>query len=1035
MMSSSAFGQSAGVSPELGLELAYIRALTDARLPEYAALVLKDIKVKYPTAGAILKKLELEQVLQTGRFDAAKAMIAAEPNPESPETWLMTLTMADYYYGHGKYKEALGIYKGFFDKYKAKPPVDIEAFYAESYYKFTQMLLFLNMEKEALAAYDDFLKLKLDTNTKRQAQFESAELTVKLAEAQPKAADKTAMLLKARKSAEDLMWSQDLWFGRSLVLLAHIHVINGDIAKANKLVKDYMPQLRNLDQQLIEQSKETGEDLTRLSPIAECRFLMGVMMADEADKILAGSTPDINKATELLSNALNELVNVYVKYPSTAWAPDALARSEEIQTILKEKCGIRDIQIDISPEQRKAIAQKQFANARMLFNQQQFEKAIVAYELVLNQFPEVVPESVMALSEFARSYVQLGDTQEAEAKQYSELCAGAVIGHLAERFSKSTKEGMTLAGDELRRIAEFYGERNLFAQRDATYNLFFSLYPEHPLAASLLMSTAEKLYKAEDYAGAVPNYTTLMNVYVKSALSFTAMQRLAECYSKLGDVEKELEIRKTYVERVEKREKPGQDLIVGKYMLTRLKRNEGIRRLRAANEKFEAARKAAAAGQPAETPPPAEGEAAPVDPLVAAETEVKKANQELVAAVNELGKIMTLLGPATRAKYEENDKQKEINDNILQGCYFDRAYTLSSITQPAEQVPQLKTMAIKTYEELLVKFPKAEGAPAVLMQIGTLLSTLKTSDPKEQEENMKKADAVFTRLSTEYPQSEQAKNAYFLRGRTLIELGFRAEGVAVLKKMFGDAGKYSAGQMLSAALELLKSQEYEMAREGFNLAVSMAKGEASITIPAELGLAEVLVAEKKFTEAVAALEKFIAANAKSYKVIEANALLGKAAALAAYEEPDADKRVKLFNSAITAIRLVRQMKNSQKDLAESEIAIGKILETKAEVAKKFKDQALVDRYIGEAASHYQQFIMSADRRNADVLPSLETAYRQAIKLTLEMKVYKDGSPVYEDVKNDCEAYLGLFPNGRYTTDVRAFLTEAEIGLSTTPKKK
>lgn len=1024
VLAGSASAQGTRVNPQLKVELDYITALTDARMPDYAELVLKDVLVNFPSAGPILKKLQLEQLLQQGKFDEAKAMIAKEPNLESPEAWLMNLTLADYYYAYGKYPEALGVYKGFFAKYKTKPPEAIATFYMESYYKYAQMLLFLNRDTEALTAYEDLLGLNLESEMKRQVQFETAQIMVRLAEGMKPGKELTDMLVKAKKSTENLMWVQDLWFGRGIVLLAHIEVLKGNLEGASKLVKQYMPQLKNIDNQLQLLARETGQDLLRLSPIAECRYLMGVMMQDEAEKLLATEPVDKKKAADLLVNALNEMVNVYVKYPATTWAPEALTRSEVIQSILKDKFDVKDIQIDITLEQRRAIAEKQFANARMLFNQSQFEKAVEAFAIVLNQFPEAIPESVDALSEFARAYIQLGDNQEAEAKQYSDLCAETIIGNLAERFCKSGTLGMIKAGDELRRIAEFYGERNQLVERDATYQLFFELYPEHTLAAPVLMTSAEKLYREEDYAGAVPRYKTLMEFYLKSPLSYDAMMRLADCYSKLADVENERLVRQTYVERVAAREKPGQDLLTGMYMLARLNRTEALRQLKAANVKFDELRRA----PPQATP--AEGEAAPADPLEAAMAEIKKANQMLVSCVNDFGKIIKLLAPETRAKYEGNKDEKDKNDSIVEGCLFERAYTLTAITQPADQLSKLKMLAIQSYESLLTQYPKSATAPAVLMQMGTLWSTMKTENEAQQAENMKKADTLFTRLSAEFPESDQAKNAYFLRGRTLIELGFRREGVEVLKKMFSDSGKYSASQMLSAAEELLKSQEFDLARQGFDLAVQGAPGQTTITIPAELGLAEILVAQKKYTESADALDKFIAANPTSYKVLDANLLLSKAAAQAAFEETDRNKRIKLFNRAIAAIRAVKQYKKSAKDLAEIDIQVGGILETKIEVERKFKNQELVDRYIGEAASHYQQLVMTADKKNVDVHPSLETAYRQTIKLMMEMKKYSDGTPVYADVKGDCEAYLSLFPNGRYITDIRASMTEAEIGLAT-----
>lgn len=1021
------YAQGLQVTPELKAELDYIQALNTARMPDYAELVLNQLEAKYPEAKAHLKAGRLELILQSGRFDDAKALIAKERNQEAPEAWAMKLTLADYYYVYGRYNEALGIYKGLFEKYKAKPPVEIASFYKESFYKYAQMLLFLGLEKEALVAYKDMLGLDMELEMKRQVQFEAAQLKVRLAEKMPPGKERDAFLDLAKRRTEDILWVQDLWFGRGIVLLAHIEVLKGDVEGANKLVKTYMGQLRNIDRQLQEQSRLTGEDLSRLSPIAECRYLIGSMMQDEANKELEKSGADLKKAGELLKNALTEMVNVYVRYPSTTWAPDALTRSDEIQALLKERFGVRDIQIDITPEQRRTIAEKQFANARMLFNQQQFENAVDAYGVVLNQFPDAIPESIDALSEYARAYIQLGDTQKAEEKQYSELCEEMIIGHLAERFSQAPTAGMIKAGDELRRIAEFYGERNEAVEREATYQLFFELYSDHPLAAPVLMSAAEKLYREEDYAGAIPRYTTLMDFYQKSPLSFEAMVRLADCYLKLGDTENEIGVRKTYVERLKAREKPGQDLITGMYMLARANRAEAIRALREANVKFDDARRAGTK-PPAETDSETDAEAA--DPLDVALDDIKRANQALVASVNDYGEIVKLLAASTRKQYEENTEEKERNDSILQGALYDRSYTLTLITQPVEQLPRLKTMAIRGYEALLTQFPETSSAPAILMQMGTLWSTMKTDDAAAQAKNMKKADELFSRLSKEFPDSEQARNAYFMRGRTLIELGYRREGVEVLKKMFSDSGNYSATQMRLAAEELLASKEYELAREGFGLAMKMAPDNAAISVSAQIGIAEILVAEKKFTEAADALDAFIAANPTSYRVLDANLLLSRAAAQAAFEEKDRNSRIKLFNRAIEAIRAVRPYRKGAKNLADIEMEVGSILETKAEVERKYDNPELVRRYIGEAASHYQKFLMGTDKRNAELHGPIELAYRNSLKLMLEMKTYADGTPVYEDVKADCEAYLSLFPNGRFVTDVRAFATEAEIGLST-----
>lgn len=1051
-VASFAFGQ-VSVPPDARLELQYIQQLQNAYMPDYAELVIKDFEIKFPNLKPLVAVAKLEQLLGQGKFEDAKDMIAAEKNQESADVWAMTLTLADYYYAFGKYVEAKKIYADFFNKYKDSIPEDIKSFYTGSLYKYAQMLLYLGENEPAMQTYNRLLAIEgLDEDTKRQTTFEAAELGVRLAKDMKPGKERDELFAKAKTRTDSLLWNLDLWFGRALVLMAHVEVINGDIASANKLIEGYMPQLRSIEKQLQDISKETGEDLSRLSPIAEVIFLKSVMMQEDAKTKIANpaaTQEDMKIAREALVEALQGFVNVYAQYPSTSWAPDALVRSEEVQEVLKSKFGAKEIRIDVSEEQRRDIATKQFTNARVLFNQNQYEKAIDAYMVVLNQFPESVPDSIMALSELARSYISFADSQkEEEDKEYSGLAAEAVTGHLAERFAKADKEGMTIAGDELRRIAEVYGERQNTTMREATYNLFFTLYPEHGLAANMLMSFAEKKYKDKDFEGAIPYYTTLMESYKKSPVVYTAMLRLADCYSQMKNTAAELAVRKEYVARVAAREKPGQALVTGMYMLARMNRNEALNELRSANSLVSKIRRegpvandvnGTAAPAVAETntvqmveTTVAEGtNAAPaVITMESAMKSVEVANRRLTGAANDFAKIINMLNnPETRKKYEKDAREKDLNNNVLQGCLFDRSYTLSAITQPADKLSDYKKGAIQGYEEFLKKFPDAKGIPTVLMQLGTLYSTLKTDDPAEQAANMKKADEMFSRLNTEHPESEEAKNAYFMRGRTLIELGFRQEGIEVLKMMFSDSGKYSASQMYHAAEELFKSEEYELARQGYELAISMSDKDQAITVPSQLSLARIMLMQKKFTDALSALEKFISENPSSYYIIEANDMLAQAATMAAFEEPDRENRVKLFNRSFNSLVLLEKYLTSDKDKAEISIKKGKILETKIDVERSYNNQDLVDQYLAEATLHYQRFTASANDQDAAVLPSLEHAYFRLITLLLEMKEYSDGTTVYEDVKSDALKYIELFPGGAHITEIRAALTSAEIGIS------
>lgn len=982
--------------PVLEQELRYYEALMKLRMPDYAELVLADIKKAFPQAANDLKRFSIEPLLQQGKFDEVKAIIAREADQESEATWSMRLMLADYYYGFGRYPEALGVYEGFFKKYAGKPPEGIAVFYRESAYKYAQMLLFLKQEDAALKAYRDLLTQPLENHVKRQIQFEAAELMVRLGKAMPpKSEARKKMLADARKACEDILWQQDLWFGRGIVLLAHIQVIEGEVEKAQKLITTYMPQLKQIDDALKAEGEAQGEDLSRLSPVAECRYLIGIMLHDEAKKLLDGENPskeDLDRARDLLigtqgadgkgtNGAYQELLNVFVRFPGTSWAPDAAARVDEIEETLRKHALVRSIEAKITAEQRAEVARRQFQNARLLFNQQQFENAIEVYLNVLRQFPESVPDSVTAISELARCYIELSDPGDA-ATRIHELHADTVTGYLAERFCRNPK-AMTAAGDELRRIADLYAERKQEDKRRGVYDLFFTLYAEHAMAAPMLMSFAERSFQAEDWPTALGYYGRLAADYTNSPLSYDALNRIAQVYRKQGDATNEIATLTQYAARLEGRAKPGQELVTARFLLAQASRSLHQPNLRAE------------------------------DPEA-----VKAANAGVVQAANLYGSVLRMLEPAEIDKYQTSDDEKKRNQTVREGALFGRAYCMSVLTQPADKLADLKKQAILTYEEMLKSFPQSEFAPGVLMQIGTLWTTLGEADP----ESTKKADEAFTRLSQQFPDSTEAKLALFQRAKILIELGYRSQGVTLLKQMFQDTARYTAAQMLTVGQELLKSKEYEMALQAFDVALAGAKDNDSVRMPAMLGRTDVLIAQDKVAEAVDLLDKFLQSFKRSALTIDANLKLSHAASALAVTLDDREARTKMFNKAVEAMKLVRQFRTEPGDLARTDNDIGRILLRKAEAERRLREDAREKEYTMQAVGHFVSVLDSGNPTIPEVVQHLEESYFLAIPLMIQLKEFGDA-------KEYAERYTTLFPSGRYLTDIRNWLNEASIGLT------
>ena len=394
----------------------YVMALNNLGMSEYAELVMRDLYVKYPEHKASFDKIMIEIVLQQGKFDEAKKIIAEKQSkePDSLGVWTMRLTMDDYYFAHGNYPMSTNSYNALIVKYsKAQPPEEMKAFYANAVYKLAQMQLRLRLSKEATATYKillDFLKENRDLNRemRRQATFEYAELQFRTLQPMKAGKPRDEQYKIARKATEDVLWEQDLWFGRAVVLLAQLELADGKMENAEKLIQQYMTQLRNIDNMLKEMSTE-DEDLTRYTPIAECRYLLGMIALEKTEKLVKEQSRDLNKIKALLGEALNEFVNVYARYASSSWAADAMNRADEVVALLMEEYGAQEIRIPLTPAQRREIADKQFDNARMLFHQSLFDEAITAYLTVLNQFPESIPQSLDGLSELVRAFAQLGD--------------------------------------------------------------------------------------------------------------------------------------------------------------------------------------------------------------------------------------------------------------------------------------------------------------------------------------------------------------------------------------------------------------------------------------------------------------------------------------------------------------------------------------------------------------------------------------------------------------------------------------------------
>lgn len=918
---------SSGIDPNIKQEIEYAQALNTMGLPDYAEIVIQRVDLtRHPEAKALLKVIELQGLIARGQFDRVRAIIGRERDQDSQEGWAMKLALADGYYAWGRYPEAQGIYESIFAKYPDGPPEGLNAFYLESAYKYAQMLLLMGSKKRALKAYRNVVKAKLEKHIERQVLGETAELLVHLAEETEDKAKRKRYFEEIDKINNVILWVQDLWFGKAIVIMAHVKVLEGDVDGATKLIVDYAQQLEQIDQILKDQERELKEPLTKLSPMAECRYLIGRIRHDEAKKILADEAGDKKRALNLLvgdkgpsgkrkkNGALHEFTRVFVNYPNTKWAAAAGRRAKKITELLERDFGAK-VQTNITEEKMAKIRQIQFQSAKTMFNQQQFTKAAETYLDVLAIFPEG-EESLVALEDLAKCYVEL----------QNELLAELVIRHLSERFCEND-DMMSRAGDGVLRIAYMYDEKRMNDRRDQTYSTFFRQFIRHPRTPALLFRFGEDRLREEDYAGAMNYYRRVRTNYSGSTMFLDAVSKLAHCHSALGSVSNEIEIlRDVYIPKLEKKDRPGHALISAKYRLACAHRKQGN-----VNDAYRGYR----------------GLIALLD----------KGNDE----------------------YHNTPQEKEANRDVLEASLYFKAIGFPKMEPPAGKTEEfLRLLAIQALEKLVAEHPKSQFSPAALSQIGALYTILEKPD---------EAEKTLQQLQKDYPQSPEAKNSLFMLGKSLLDLGMRKRAVKVFKQMFVEGGKYTSSQILTAGRELLKAGEEEIALEAFDHVLN-AETKAGLVQPAMVGKGEALLLMKRWEEAVKVLDAFVTKYPRSGYLITASLHLSRAYSGMAGKIAEERERVTTFNRAVDAMNRARRYERTAGGRARLNLAVARINLRKALAEEKFGGAEFADEYKRDAIAAYQ-LLMGGRSSEAEVRPHIETAYVECIPLLMELKEYQD----------------------------------------------
>jgi tetratricopeptide (TPR) repeat protein len=906
-----------GPSPEIKAEIQYAEALQKLGMPDYMEKVLDRLIKKHPEAKPLIKVLKLQSMISRGKFAEVLEIIAKEPNQNSQDAWAMRLSLADGYYAWGKYAEAEEIYNSFFKAFP-KPPEGLNDFFINSAYKYAQMQLVLGNDEGAITAYKNVLKAKVEDHIKRQVMSETAELMLKVAQAKP-AADRAALLKEIDKLTTDILWVQDIWFGKAIVILAQVRAMQNDIPGAMKLIKDYTPQLKAIHDVLAEQ------DLESLSPMANCRYMLGSIMWKEAQTLIEEGG-DQAKIIELLAGkakpkggreagALSHLVNVFAGYPSSKWAADAGEQVDRIETVLKGYGAT--IKTSVTPEKMAEVRRYQFQGARALFSQNQFANAVNAYLKVLNRFPEG-ETSVAALGELSRCYVETED----------DLMVDTTVHYLSERFGgEHALQGK--AGDQVLRVGGTYGERGNDERKEAIYEVYFDNFKQHPMAASLVYQYGNRHYREERYAAALPYYQRIAEDYSNSPSYLSALKQISYCQFKMEDVKGELQALNAYSKALSKERTPGHEYIRTQFRMASAYQRVGGKYLASAIKRYNAVIKRVEAKDP---------------------------------------------------KYEPTTEDAQKNADVMQGCLFFKAVCYTQLkSEDAAKVKAYQLVAIKALQQLVDTYPKSRYAAPALSQIGTLWTIMEKPD---------EAQEALKRLQSKYPETPEAQNALFMLGKSLLDLGMRKRAIDVFRDMFSGQGKYSNSQILTAGNELLKAGEYDISLQAFDRVLA-ATEERVYVEKAMMGKGQVMVERKEYDKAAGVLQNMLDKYPNSGMTVEASLQLSRCYGELAQGEADDDKRLDLFNKAVLAMTKARQHDKSAGFRARSDVVIAKLILLKAAAETEFGDEAKAKTYRGKAISTLQALMMLGDTNDKDARPHIEDAFATCLPLLIEAEHWQE----------------------------------------------
>lgn len=997
--------------PALEFEIRYAEALIEYGYPDFAEPVIEATKKKWPEAETKFFAIEIRGMLSLGKFDEAEKKIAALPDRNGPKYWAARLEVANNLFFRGKKAECSKIYDEFFKAFP-KPTKEIREFYMQACYAWGQILVGDKRFAEAVKVYEGLLsqinkkKSEDDANTWCNVACETAEMYLKLATDLPDPKARRQYLDPAKKIVDQLLWEQDrpVYFGRAIAMKANIELLKGDIAKAQQTINEYMPQLEQLHQSIVEFDPEGKEGLRKFSPMPLCRFMLAKMLWGEAQAefkkpkrndervkaLLFGDKTSSGKRNGL--GAFNHALNVFIQYPESTWAADAGEMSEKIREFAEKKYGAK-IKTTITAEALAKVRQMQFRSPAEKMAEDKVEEAIKEYLEVLARYPEV-KESIYAVEEVIRGLLGLIQANKEDPKAADwRIDADAIEGYLAERFAGiKDRELMTMAGESVLRLAAYEKQLGQLARADKLYGEFLKNYRRHvsaPTTASQLLGEA---MRGERWADAVKLCHIIQEHYSNSLYYATSYSQESYCHSKLGEQAPAIATMKKYCEV----EEDGIAREQARMALAQMYQKEGFDIVSGAetNETPEAVSAALAAGS----------------------AQIVRGIKEFRQFADKADKALAdpSLTKADKAKYNLLREQALF---LVGDCW-------RRMTKPEAKLKTFRENAAKSYEDYLTAYPEGRYSTNAYVRLGTIYTALGDTE--------KSRDAL-DRLSKAFPNSPEAKNAKPQLAKSLIEMGMKKEGAEIYAEMLRTDGAYTAWQFVNAGEALIEAKSWSLANDAFEKAIHKAGTNQLLTVArARLGEAKALYKQKSYVQARDALDQFLDDEkmARMTIAVDAHQLMIEVASEQGRTEKDSDLRAKHFGKAIGSVKKLRnywknkpQWEQDSVDLMSADV---KLRQMAAEEAMGLKEEA--DKSGRTAASTLLAFLQShgidenhpADKMSAGELGNLERCYATLVPLCAKL-----GSDFADNIMKFGQEYLDLFPNGKARTEVQNAMNQAK----------